>query len=113
MLLASLLLIVSLLILVAGAELLVGRASALARRMGVSAFFIGLTIVGFGTSSPELATSVYASATGHADTSVGNVVGSNIFNIAVVLGSSPMYRSTSVPRPSPFNAVRCLRKRRS
>ncbi|HRQ72495.1 MAG TPA: calcium/sodium antiporter [Phycisphaerales bacterium] len=76
----------SLLVLTLGAEGLVRGSASLAKRMGVSSFFIGLTIVGFGTSTPELATSVTAAIRGSADIAVGNVVGSNICNIALILG---------------------------
>lgn len=80
------LLVVSLLVLTGGAELLVRGAVTVAKRLGVSSFFIGLTIVGFGTSTPELCTSLVAAWRGTGDIAVGNVVGSNIFNIAVILG---------------------------
>ena len=86
MLVNLLLLVAALLVLTIGAELLVRGAAAVARRLGVSSFFIGLTIVGFGTSAPELATGVNSALRGFADINVGNVVGSNIFNIAVILG---------------------------
>lgn len=79
-------LIVSLAVVTAGAEALVRGASGLALRLGVSPLFVGLTIVGFGTSSPELAASITATLRGVTDVSVGNVVGSNIFNVAVILG---------------------------
>ncbi|MEZ4754442.1 MAG: calcium/sodium antiporter [Bdellovibrionota bacterium] len=69
-----------------GAELLVRSASLIALRSGVSPLFIGLTIVGFGTSSPELGASVTATLNGLNDVSVGNVIGSNILNIALILG---------------------------
>jgi cation:H+ antiporter len=81
-----LLLVLSLVVLTVGAECLVRGAVAIARRLGVSSFFIGLTIVGFGTSTPELCTSLVAAWRGTGDIAVGNVVGSNIFNIAVILG---------------------------
>ncbi len=64
--------------------------------MGVSANLIGLTIVALGTSLPELVTSVTAARKGHTDLAIGNVVGSNIFNIFFVLGTS------AVMRPLPF-----------
>ncbi len=80
------LLAVSLVVLTGGAELLVRGAVSVARRLGLSSFFIGLTIVGFGTSTPELCTSLTAAARGSGDLAVGNVVGSNTFNIAVILG---------------------------
>ncbi len=76
----------SLALLTLGAELLVRGSVAVARRLGVSSFFIGLTIVGFGTSTPELFASLTAALRGQDDLAVGNVVGSNIFNIAAILG---------------------------
>ncbi len=78
--------LLALIVVSVGAELLVRSASLLALRAGVSPLFIGLTIVGFGTSSPELGASVTATLHGLNDVSVGNVIGSNIFNIAVILG---------------------------
>ncbi|MCB0334751.1 MAG: calcium/sodium antiporter [Bdellovibrionales bacterium] len=77
--------LIALVVVSVGAELLVRSASLLALRAGVSPLFIGLTIVGFGTSSPELGASVTATLQGLNDVSVGNVIGSNIFNIAVIL----------------------------
>lgn len=79
-------LVVSLVVLTLGAEALVRGAAGVARSLGVSSFFIGLTIVGFGTSTPELATGLVAAWSGNPDINIGNVVGSNIFNIAVILG---------------------------
>ena len=76
-------------LLVAGAEALVRGATGLAARLGVSPLVIGLTIVAFGTSAPELAVSVRAAAAGGggADIAIGNVVGSNIFNVLFILGA--------------------------
>lgn len=85
-------LIVSLAVVTLGAEGLVRGASLLALRMGVSPLFIGLTIVGFGTSSPELAASVVATLRGSTGVSVGNVIGSNIFNIGVIVGITALIR---------------------
>jgi cation:H+ antiporter len=79
-------LVLSLIALTAGAEFFIRGSVGMATRFGLSAFFIGLTIVGFGTSSPELATSVAAAVNGNDAIAVGNVVGSNIFNIALILG---------------------------
>lgn len=73
--------------LVGGGELLIRGASKIAAAMGVSSLVIGLTIVAFGTSSPELVVSLKASLTGQADLAVANVVGSNIFNILFILGA--------------------------
>lgn len=82
--------ILGLLLLVGGAEFLVRGASQLAAAAGVSPLIIGLTVVAFGTSAPELAVSVRAAMSGQAgaDIAVGNVVGSNIFNVLLILGLS-------------------------
>jgi cation:H+ antiporter len=74
------------LLLVAGAELLIRGGSALALRLGLPPLVVGLTVVAFGTSSPELVVSLQAAVTGRGDISLGNVVGSNICNIALILG---------------------------
>jgi cation:H+ antiporter len=78
--------LVGLALLIAGAELLVRGASRLAAAIGMSPLVIGLTIVALGTSSPELAVAVSSSRAGQSDLVVGNVVGSNIFNILLILG---------------------------
>jgi cation:H+ antiporter len=91
-----LVLLASLTIVTLGAEALVRGASMLALRAGVSALFVGLTVVGFGTSSPELAASLTATLRGSSDVSVGNVVGSNIFNIGVILGVTALLQPIRV-----------------
>ena len=73
-----------------GSDLAVDAASAIARAMGVSERFIGLTIVALGTSLPELFTSVSAARKGNADIAIGNIVGSNIFSILFVVGLSSL-----------------------
>ena len=75
-------------VLTLGAEILIRGATALARRFGVSDLLIGLTLVGFGTSTPELVSSVQAAFIGSPGVAVGNVVGSNIANILLILGLS-------------------------
>ena len=75
---------------VIGSDLAVDSASELARIFGMSERLIGLTIVAFGTSLPELVTSVTAAIKGKADIAVGNIVGSNIFNILFVIGTSSL-----------------------
>jgi cation:H+ antiporter len=70
----------------AGADALVRGASSLALRLGLTPLVIGLTVVAFGTSAPELVVSIQAALAGQGDIAVANVVGSNIFNIAVILG---------------------------
>jgi len=82
--------------LVVGAEWLVRGASRLAATVGVSPLVIGLTVVAFGTSSPELAVSVQAAWSGQADLSVGNVVGSNLFNVLFILGISAVITPLAV-----------------
>ncbi len=79
-------LILSLVALTAGAEALVRGSSSLAIRAGLTPLTVGLTIVAFGTSAPELTVSLAAALKNQADISVGNLVGSNIFNIGVILG---------------------------
>jgi cation:H+ antiporter len=81
-----------------GAEWLVAGAAALARRFGISELVIGLTVVAFGTGLPEAVVTLDAVATGHTDLAVGNVVGSNIVNIAVVLGVVSLVRAVPVSR---------------
>ena len=76
--------------LVLGAELLVRGASTLASILGLSPLIIGLTVVAFGTSAPELAVSVSSALNGQADLALGNVVGSNIFNVLLILGLSAL-----------------------
>lgn len=80
------LLLIGLGLVVLGADWLVNGASSIARRAGISEFVIGLTIVGFGTSCPELVVSLTGAIEGNSDISVGNVVGSNIFNALFILG---------------------------
>src|SRR3989304_4666684 len=79
-----------LVLLVIGAEALVRGASQLAARIGVSPLVIGLTVVAYGTSTPELVVSVRSALSGQADIALGNVVGSNIFNVLFILGLSAL-----------------------
>ena len=82
------LLVVGLAVLIKGADLLVDGASSLASRLGVSALVIGLTVVAFGTSAPELVVNILASINNNPDIAIGNIVGSNIANILLILGIS-------------------------
>ena len=91
-----------LVLLVAGAEALVRGASALALRAGISPLIIGLTIVAAGTSAPEITTSFLAALSGHTDLAVGNVVGSNIFNVLFILGSRRRHQDRSPWRRGSF-----------
>jgi cation:H+ antiporter len=83
-----LLLVAGLVLLIVGADLLVRGASRIAAVLGISPLVIGLTVVAFGTSSPEIAVSVQSAMAGQSDLALGNVVGSNIFNILLILGLS-------------------------
>jgi len=84
------LMIGGLIVLVAGAELLVRGASRLAAALGIAPLVIGLTIVAFGTSTPELAVSMQSALAGQPDLAIGNVVGSNILNVLLILGLSAL-----------------------
>ncbi len=83
--------------LVLGADWLVGAAVAFAQAFGVSDLVIGLTVVAVGTSMPEIATSIVAAIRGQRDIAVGNVVGSNVFNIFAVIGVTGMISSGGIP----------------
>jgi cation:H+ antiporter len=80
------LLIVGLVLILLGADALVNGASAVARKYGISEFVVGLTIVGIGTSAPELIVSAISAINGSSDIAIGNVVGSNISNVFMILG---------------------------
>jgi len=82
---------------VAGAQIVVESAVKIMKVLGVSEKFIGLTIVAFGTSLPELATSVVAALRKEMDISIGNLVGSNAFNIMSVLGAASLVRPIPIP----------------
>jgi cation:H+ antiporter len=86
-----LLLVVGLLGLMFGANLIVNAAIVIARQLGLSEVFIGISIVAFGTSLPELATSVVAGIRGEYDISIGNIVGSNVFNVCMVMGTVGLF----------------------
>lgn len=88
---------VGLLITLLGARFLVQGAIGLAEDMGVSQTIIGLTIVAVGTSLPELITSVLAARRGHSDVALGNIVGSNIFNILGILGATALVKPIPIP----------------
>ena len=96
--LALVLFAVGMVLLVAGAELLVRGASRLAVSFGISPVVVGLTVVAFGTSSPETAVTVQSAYSGSADIALGNVVGSNILNVLLVLGISAAILPLAVSR---------------
>ena len=90
------------------ADAFVDGASAVAKALGVSPFIIGMVIIGFGTSAPELCVSALSGATGHSDLSLGNAYGSCIFNIAVILGVAALIRPLVVKSSVVFVAVPML-----
>jgi cation:H+ antiporter len=91
------LIVVGLVLLVSGSNFLVEGAISLARSLGLSELVIGLTVVAVGTSLPELATSVMAALKGERDIAVGNIVGSNIFNLLCVLGLAALVSPSAIP----------------
>lgn len=94
------LLILGLALLVLGADWFVDGGAGISEKCKISPLVIGLTIVAFGTSTPELAVSIAAAIGGSTDISIGNVVGSNIFNILLILGASSLIRNLPVQRNS-------------
>ena len=96
MILNILLLIVGFVILIKGADYFVDGSSSLARNFKLSAMFIGLTIVSFGTSAPEFAVSIQSMLNGSGDIVMGNVIGSNILNILLIVGVSALVHALNV-----------------
>jgi len=88
-----------------GGQFVVNSASAIAASFGISETLIGLTIVAIGTSLPELVTSAAAAVKGHTDIAVGNVIGSNIFNLLLVMGLSSTIHPVSIERVSIYDAA--------
>ncbi|MCF8024538.1 MAG: calcium/sodium antiporter [Desulfobacteraceae bacterium] len=100
-----LLLIIGLVLLVKGADLLVEGAGSIARRLKISDLVIGLTIVSFGTSAPELFVNVTASINGNTGIAIGNVLGSNIANILLILGISAVIYPLGVSRGTVWREI--------
>lgn len=108
-----LLLIVGLGLILAGANFLTDGSAAVAQRFRVPEFIIGLTIVAVGTSTPELVVSVLSAAAGNSDVAIGNVVGSNLFNVFVILGICALIRPlvltrSNIRRDIPFGMAASL-----
>ena len=97
--------VIGLVLILWGASALTDGASAIARRMGVSDLVVGLTVVSFGTSAPELTISVVSSLNGNAGLAVGNIVGSNIFNICAIIGITALIRPVPVDRSLMSNEI--------
>lgn len=98
MFLSIILLLVGLGLILVGANMLTDGASAVAKRWGVSDLVIGLTVVAFGTSAPELVISIMSAVSGSAGLAIGNVVGSNIFNVFVIIGVTAIVAPIAVDR---------------
>lgn len=97
-------------LILAGAHFLVDGSSSIARRFGISDFIIGMTIVGIGTSAPEMAISFLSAFKGNADIAVGNVLGSNLFNTLVILGVTALISpialtSNNIKKDIPFSLL--------
>jgi len=101
-------LLVGFVLLVWSADRLVAGASALARNFGVSALVVGVTIVGFGTSAPEMVVSALASLEGNPSLAVGNALGSNIANVGLILGLTCLLYPMSVERSTCFREIPAL-----
>ena len=102
---AYLLLLVGFVILIKGADLLVEGASSGAKRLGIPPIVIGLTIVAFGTSMPELIVNIFASTRGNTDIAIGNILGSNIANILLILGISATIYPLAVKRSTTWKEI--------
>lgn len=105
-----LLLIAGLVLILLGANYLVDGSSSIAKRLGISEFVIGLTIVGIGTSTPEMVVSFLSAFQGKADMAIGNVVGSNIFNTMLILGATALIAPLTITKSNlkkdiPLNIV--------
>lgn len=100
-----LLIIVGMGLLILGADLFVDGAGGIAEKLRVSAFVIGMTIVAFGTSAPELAVSIKSMVSGNGDIAMGNAIGSNIMNILLILGISAIIRKLPVEKKTMFVEV--------
>lgn len=103
-------LLAGLLLILFGANWLVDGSSSIAKRFGISEFVIGLTIVGIGTSTPEMVVSFMSSFQGKADMAIGNIVGSNIFNTLMILGVTALISplaitKTNLKRDIPLNII--------
>ncbi len=102
---AIILLLIGFTILIKGADLLVKGSSSLAKTFGISSLVIGLTVVAFGTSAPELAVNIISAFKGNASFTLGNVIGSNTFNILAILGVSALIRPLVVQKSTTWNEI--------
>jgi cation:H+ antiporter len=105
MFLTIFLLIVGFVLLVKGADILVDGSVSIAKRYGISSLVIGLTIVAFGTSAPELVVNLLSAFSGNTDLAVGNIIGSNIANVLLVLGISSFIFPLAVDKKTAFREI--------
>ena len=105
MILSIILLTIGLAILVFGADYLVKGAASLSKRMKIPSLVIGLTVVAFGTSAPELIVNIMSAINGTADIALGNIIGSNITNILLILGLATLFTSLSVQKSTAWKEV--------
>lgn len=107
------LLLIGLVLLVKGADIFVTGASSIARRLKIPSLIIGLTIVAFGTSAPEAAVSITSALNGQGDLALGNIVGSNMFNLLLVVGAAACIlpfkvKETIIAKEFPFALLTCV-----
>jgi cation:H+ antiporter len=102
---AVIFLILGLIILIFGAELLVRGAASLAKRLAIAEIVIGLTVVAFGTSTPEMVVNIFASIENRNDIVFGNIIGSNIFNILLILGVSGLIYPIAVQKNTVWKEI--------
>lgn len=105
MLVAVSLLILGIAVLIYGADVLVKGASSIARRLGISALVIGLTVVAFGTSAPELIVNIFSAVKGTTDLAISNIVGSNMANILLILGTGALLMPLKVKEGTTFKEI--------
>lgn len=99
------LLVVGFTLLIKGADFLVDGASSIGRKLNISDLVIGLTVVAFGTSTPELFVNIFASIKGNTDIAIGNVIGSNIANIFLILGVSAVIFPLAVSKGTVWKEI--------
>ena len=109
----ALILLLGLVVAIKGADFLVLGASAIATRFGISSLVVGLTVVAFGTSLPEMMVTMVSGLRNNADLAIANIIGSNIFNVLVVLGFAALIRplrvqSSTVVSEIPFSLTAAL-----
>lgn len=105
MFLAIFLILAGLTVLIFGAKFLVSGSASLARKMGIPPLIVGLTVVAFGTSAPELIVNVFSALKGSADIAIGNVIGSNIANVLLILGVSALIVPLTVQRSTVWREI--------